>query len=304
MKRFCSINQGEEPAIAPVRVQGAELRNKRSHHSCDLCDKVIIGDLEWTGEAVGTASHKDTRHSFPLLISLSECISRNLLALFVCQGFWSQSTQSGRFRCPALSIISNINTHFLNGGRVSFLDSGTANMLIIRAFQGLKKRHSALESGNQLGTSFNFFWLITNFQSQSSTLTQMRKCLLQHPILLPLPAAHLKSKKHHYHVRKRMKSDPACDQPQVPAAPPASAAETAESLSEDSCATVASGCGETSLESSQDTRTTHKEAVTLWESRWLRTAHTRAHSGFQHGSALTAGCFLPVLVGLLFFYIS
>lgn len=128
----------------------------------------------------------------------------------------------------------------------------------------------------------------------------MRKCLLQHPILLPLPAAHLKSKKHHYHVRKRMKSDPACDQPQVPAAPPASAAETAESLSEDSCATVASGCGETSLESSQDTRTTHKEAVTLWEWRWLRTAHTRAHSGFQHSSALTAGCFLPVHVGLLF----
>uniref|UniRef100_A0A671UIT7 tRNA dimethylallyltransferase n=1 Tax=Sparus aurata TaxID=8175 RepID=A0A671UIT7_SPAAU len=118
-----SLSKGKEPAIAPVRVQGAELRNKRSHHSCDLCDKVIIGDLEWT--------------------------------------------------------------------------------------------------------------------------------------------AHLKSKKHHYHVRKRMKSDPACDQPQVPAAPPASAAETAESLSEDSCATVASGCGETSLESSQDTRTTHKEAVTL-----------------------------------------
>lgn len=145
--------------------------------------------------------------------------------------------------------------------------------------------------GTNWETSFNFFWLITNFQSQSSTLTQMRKCLLQHPILLPLPAAHLKSKKHHYHVRKRMKSDPACDQPQVPAAPPASAAETAESLSEDSCATVASGCGETSLESSQDTRTTHKEAVTLWEWRWLRTAHTRAHSGFQHGSALTSWMF-------------
>lgn len=117
-----------------------------------------------------------------------------------------------------------------------------------------------------------------------------------YPIVLPLPAAHLKSKKHHYHVRKRMKSDPACDQPQVPAAPPASAVETAESLSEDSCATVASGCGETSLESSQDTRTTHKEAVTLWESRWLRTAHTQAHSGFRHGSALTAGCFLPVFL--------
>ncbi|XP_073319271.1 tRNA dimethylallyltransferase isoform X2 [Pagrus major] len=119
-----SLSKGEEPASAPIRVQGAELRNKRSHHSCDLCDKVIIGDLEWT--------------------------------------------------------------------------------------------------------------------------------------------AHLKSKKHHYHVRKKLKSDPACDQTQVTAAPPASAAETEESLSEDSCATVASGCGETSLESSQDTRTTHKEVpVTL-----------------------------------------
>ena len=27
--------------------------------------------------------------------------------------------------------------------------------------------------------------------------------------------------------------------------------------------------------------------------------YTHAHSGFQHGSALTAGCFLPVLAGLL-----
>ncbi|XP_044027277.1 tRNA dimethylallyltransferase isoform X2 [Siniperca chuatsi] len=114
-----SLSKGEKPAIAPIRVQGAEQRNKRSHHSCDLCDKVIIGDLEWT--------------------------------------------------------------------------------------------------------------------------------------------AHLKSKKHHYHVRKKRKSDPACDQSEVTTAPPASAAEIAESLSKDSCATVAPGCSETSQESSQDTRTTHKE---------------------------------------------
>ncbi|KAM9340361.1 tRNA dimethylallyltransferase [Symphorus nematophorus] len=115
-----SLSKGEEPAITPIRVQGVEQRNKRSHHSCDLCDKVIIGDLEWT--------------------------------------------------------------------------------------------------------------------------------------------AHLKSKKHHYHVRKKRKSDPACDQSQVTAAaPPASAAETAEGLSKDSCATVAPGCGETSEQSSQDTRKTHKE---------------------------------------------
>uniref|UniRef100_H2UFC1 tRNA dimethylallyltransferase n=1 Tax=Takifugu rubripes TaxID=31033 RepID=H2UFC1_TAKRU len=42
------LSKGEEPAIAPIRVQGAEQRNKRSRHTCDLCDKLIIGDLEWT----------------------------------------------------------------------------------------------------------------------------------------------------------------------------------------------------------------------------------------------------------------
>uniref|UniRef100_UPI0037E843A3 tRNA dimethylallyltransferase n=1 Tax=Semicossyphus pulcher TaxID=241346 RepID=UPI0037E843A3 len=93
-----SLSKGEEPAVAPIRVQEAEQRNKRSRHSCDLCDKVIIGDLEWT--------------------------------------------------------------------------------------------------------------------------------------------AHLKSKKHHYHVRKKRKSDPTCDQSQVSSAPPDSAAETSESHSRDSCAAV------------------------------------------------------------------
>uniref|UniRef100_A0A8D0AHE8 tRNA isopentenyltransferase 1 n=2 Tax=Sander lucioperca TaxID=283035 RepID=A0A8D0AHE8_SANLU len=114
-----SLSKGEEPTIQPIRVQEAEQRNKRSHHTCDLCDKVIIGDLEWT--------------------------------------------------------------------------------------------------------------------------------------------AHLRSKKHHYHVRKKRKLDPACDQSQVPPAPPASAAGIVESVSEDSCGTVAPGCTETSQESSQDTRTTDKE---------------------------------------------
>lgn len=46
---FCSTDQGEEPATEPIRVQEAALRNKRSRHTCDICDKVIIGDLEWTG---------------------------------------------------------------------------------------------------------------------------------------------------------------------------------------------------------------------------------------------------------------
>lgn len=52
-----------------------------------------------------------------------------------------------------------------------------------------------------------------------------------------------------------------------PAAPPASAAQTADRLSKDPCATVAPGCGEASQESSQDTRKTHKEVtVTFKES--------------------------------------
>ncbi|XP_041822913.1 tRNA dimethylallyltransferase isoform X2 [Melanotaenia boesemani] len=70
--------------------------------------------------------------------------------------------------------------------------------------------------------------------------------------------AHLKSKKHHYHVRKKRKSDPGCD---LPSSPPVSVGETP---SEVSCAAVALGCSETSQDSSKDTRTTHKEVpVTL-----------------------------------------
>uniref|UniRef100_A0A672GUJ6 tRNA dimethylallyltransferase n=1 Tax=Salarias fasciatus TaxID=181472 RepID=A0A672GUJ6_SALFA len=42
-----SLSKGEEPATAPVVVQETQQRNKRSHNMCDLCDKVIIGDLEW-----------------------------------------------------------------------------------------------------------------------------------------------------------------------------------------------------------------------------------------------------------------
>lgn len=46
---FVFVHQGEEPSIQPIRVQEAVQRNKRSRHMCEPCDKVIIGDLEWTG---------------------------------------------------------------------------------------------------------------------------------------------------------------------------------------------------------------------------------------------------------------
>ncbi|XP_065150626.1 tRNA dimethylallyltransferase isoform X2 [Paramisgurnus dabryanus] len=42
------LQKGEQPSVQPIRVDGAETRNKRRHHMCELCDKVIIGDLEWT----------------------------------------------------------------------------------------------------------------------------------------------------------------------------------------------------------------------------------------------------------------
>ncbi|XP_013876564.1 tRNA dimethylallyltransferase [Austrofundulus limnaeus] len=41
------LSKGEEPAIAPIRVEGAEQRNKLSYNTCDLCDRIIIGDVEW-----------------------------------------------------------------------------------------------------------------------------------------------------------------------------------------------------------------------------------------------------------------
>ncbi|XP_042363040.1 tRNA dimethylallyltransferase isoform X2 [Plectropomus leopardus] len=56
-----SLIKGEEPVIQPIKVQEAELRNKRSHHTCDLCDKVIIGDLEWTAHLKSKKHHYHVR---------------------------------------------------------------------------------------------------------------------------------------------------------------------------------------------------------------------------------------------------
>ncbi|XP_074542890.1 tRNA dimethylallyltransferase [Halichoeres trimaculatus] len=58
---LASLSKGEEPAVPPIRVQGAEQRNKRSRHSCDLCDKVIIGDLEWTAHLKSKKHHYHVR---------------------------------------------------------------------------------------------------------------------------------------------------------------------------------------------------------------------------------------------------
>lgn len=55
------LSKGDEPAIQPIRVQEAGQRNKRSRHTCDLCDKVIIGDLEWTAHLKSKKHHYHVR---------------------------------------------------------------------------------------------------------------------------------------------------------------------------------------------------------------------------------------------------
>ncbi|KAM6903804.1 tRNA dimethylallyltransferase [Lycodopsis pacificus] len=63
-----SLSKSEEPDLQPIRVEGEQQRNKRSRHSCDLCDKVIIGDLEWTAHLKSKKHHyhvKKKRKSDP-----------------------------------------------------------------------------------------------------------------------------------------------------------------------------------------------------------------------------------------------
>ncbi|CAL8294672.1 unnamed protein product [Merluccius merluccius] len=56
-----SLSKGESPATEPIRVEGAGPANKRSRHTCELCDKVIIGDLEWTAHLKSKKHHHHVR---------------------------------------------------------------------------------------------------------------------------------------------------------------------------------------------------------------------------------------------------
>eukprot|EP00063_Salmo_salar_P066890 XP_014041725.1 PREDICTED: tRNA dimethylallyltransferase, mitochondrial-like [Salmo salar] len=55
------LTKGERPTVEPMRVEGAGKRNKRSRHTCELCDKVIIGDLEWTAHLKSKKHHYHVR---------------------------------------------------------------------------------------------------------------------------------------------------------------------------------------------------------------------------------------------------
>uniref|UniRef100_A0A672M809 tRNA isopentenyltransferase 1 n=1 Tax=Sinocyclocheilus grahami TaxID=75366 RepID=A0A672M809_SINGR len=54
----------QKPSAQPIRAEGVESRNKRSHHMCDLCDKVIIGDLEWIGEFFCSGQTNSKNHLY------------------------------------------------------------------------------------------------------------------------------------------------------------------------------------------------------------------------------------------------
>lgn len=142
----------------------------------------------------------------------------------------------------------------------SFLGSGTTKKS--PCYQTPRAKKCAIMSDDkpgswhQVSTYFPRAWLILDPDHWDKTVLSHSNSVL---CLFSLLAVHLQSKKHRYHLKKKRKSDPACDQSQVTTAPPASAAEIVESLSKDSCATVAPGCSEASQESSQDTRTTHEE---------------------------------------------
>uniref|UniRef100_A0A8C9P824 tRNA isopentenyltransferase 1 n=1 Tax=Spermophilus dauricus TaxID=99837 RepID=A0A8C9P824_SPEDA len=51
-----SFIQGHKPAVAPMKMPFNETENKRSYHMCDLCDRIIIGDREWTAH-IKSKSH-------------------------------------------------------------------------------------------------------------------------------------------------------------------------------------------------------------------------------------------------------
>ncbi|XP_057641328.1 tRNA dimethylallyltransferase isoform X2 [Chionomys nivalis] len=51
-----SFIQGHKPTAMPMKMAYDETENKRSHHMCDLCDRIIIGDREWAAH-IKSKSH-------------------------------------------------------------------------------------------------------------------------------------------------------------------------------------------------------------------------------------------------------
>ncbi|KAJ8268240.1 hypothetical protein COCON_G00134120 [Conger conger] len=54
---LASLQKGETPSLEPIRMGGEEQKNKCIRHECELCDKLIIGELEWT-EHLKSKNHR------------------------------------------------------------------------------------------------------------------------------------------------------------------------------------------------------------------------------------------------------
>ncbi|XP_077693857.1 tRNA dimethylallyltransferase isoform X3 [Eretmochelys imbricata] len=54
-----SVIQGQQPSADPVKMESEINEDKRSHHMCELCNRVIIGDREW---AAHTKSKSHLHH--------------------------------------------------------------------------------------------------------------------------------------------------------------------------------------------------------------------------------------------------
>ncbi|XP_078536913.1 tRNA dimethylallyltransferase isoform X3 [Lissotriton helveticus] len=52
-----SFLQDKEPAAQPLRIDGETNENRRSHHKCELCNRIIIGDREWEAH-IKSKSHR------------------------------------------------------------------------------------------------------------------------------------------------------------------------------------------------------------------------------------------------------
>ncbi|KYO25801.1 tRNA dimethylallyltransferase, mitochondrial [Alligator mississippiensis] len=54
-----SLLQGKKPPVDPMKMEPDINENKRSHHMCELCNRIIIGDREW---AAHTKSKSHLNH--------------------------------------------------------------------------------------------------------------------------------------------------------------------------------------------------------------------------------------------------
>ncbi|KAJ8273095.1 hypothetical protein GJAV_G00097350 [Gymnothorax javanicus] len=52
-----SILKGEKPVLEPFAVDRTEQRNKRSWHECEVCSRVIIGEVEWAAHLKSKCHH-------------------------------------------------------------------------------------------------------------------------------------------------------------------------------------------------------------------------------------------------------